>query len=87
MQFCRGERFDEDVISDLRPTMEQEWPSLSGNSDAWFWKVLHFRLLKILTHCILPKVWYIGRYDSYFSSLRQTRLEAEDACLAKDWWV
>lgn len=37
-EFCSGEDFDTDTIADLVTTMEDEWPSLAGNSDAGFWK-------------------------------------------------
>ena len=38
-QFCSGEKFDLDLLNDLVPTMESEWPSLSNQGDSSFWEV------------------------------------------------
>lgn len=39
VQFCSGEKFDLQTIEEVVPTMQQEWPSLGGESNAEFWQV------------------------------------------------
>lgn len=37
-QFCSREKLDLEILDDLVPTMESEWPSLSNAADSSFWE-------------------------------------------------
>ncbi len=38
-QFCSREKLDLQVLDDLIPTLQSEWPSYSNDGDTAFWEV------------------------------------------------